>query len=378
MSIFGLISFTISPIIKSQNVSVYVSPHPDDWQLFMNPNAYHSIKITADKVIFLHITAGDGGSGASPYSIAREEGSKRAIRFMANTFDAGVGSNMNPSIALINGHLIQKYTYQNIIIYFLKLPDGNTDGAGYNTHNFTSLQKLFNGTISSISAIDGSATYNSLNDLETTIKALVESELVSSGNIQFHIADTDFEINRGDHSDHINSSRIMQEVANNIGGVTLYLYEDYISDRKDENVTGDDLLIDLGTWAVTTSGLSDNNANGTWNIGHNGWLGRQYFRVVSSNSNNIPLARDDFESINVDETLSGIVYGNDSGLGDIPISYSITSNVSNGELLFNTNGTYTYTPNFGYIGQDNFSYTVCDGNGECSSASVSITIHSIN
>jgi hypothetical protein len=40
-------------------------------------------------------------------------------------------------------------------------------------------------------------------------------------------------------------------------------------------------MIDVGTWAATASGLSDNLAKATWEPGHNAWLGRSYSRTTT-------------------------------------------------------------------------------------------------
>jgi len=281
MLLIFLLNFTT---LFSQSTSVFVSPHPDDWQLFMNPNAYTDLKNPDEKVIFLHTTAGDGGSGTGTnFYLAREEGSLRAIRFMSNTFTAGIGSDMNKTTVTINGHQILKFSYRNAIAYFLRLPDGNSNGNGYPLHNGASLRKLYNGTIATISAIDGSATYNSLSDLEATIRSIIETEADPFDEISFHLADDDSSINPGDHSDHINSSLILQDVAQSMGGVKMNLYTEYATDFKPQNVLNDDLLINAGTWAATASGISDypyNNSN--WDDIHNVWIGKQYFRTKSS------------------------------------------------------------------------------------------------
>ena len=103
-----LCSLSFVPSICAQNLEIYVSAHPDDWQLFMNPNAYKSVANPENKVIFLHTTAGDAGHGMgfNDYTLAREEGSLRAIRFMCNSLveDAGLGKEMNEEHAKINGH----------------------------------------------------------------------------------------------------------------------------------------------------------------------------------------------------------------------------------------------------------------------------------
>jgi hypothetical protein len=282
-----ILSVAFSSLV-GQTTSVYVIPHPDDWQLFMNPNAYHSIKGPNEKVIFLHITGGDGGAGTSSnFYLARQEGSLRAIRFMSNTFtnQGAPGNNMNETHVTINGHEILKFTYRNAVAYFLRLPDGNYSGNGYPFNNNESLQKLYNGTISGISAIDGSATYSSLSDLQTTLQAIVNAETTAGSSVVFHVADTDHTINPDDHSDHLYCSHLMQDVANNIGGVALNLYTEYYTSSKPQNVFNDDYLVSAGTWAVTASGISDNFFYSSWDNSHNIWLGKQYFRTLPPNNN---------------------------------------------------------------------------------------------
>ncbi len=74
--------------------------------------------------------------------------------------------------------------------------------------------------------------------------------------------------------------------------------------------------------------------------------------------------------------------GNDN---DIPTSGSITAtNPSNGTIVLNDNGTaanpsddnITYVPNPGYSGTDSFEYTVCDTNGNCGTATITVVVTS--
>src|SRR5512144_1026118 len=44
-------------------VAFYFAAHEDDWQLFMNPNAYQDVQRTSTKVVFVYLTAGDAGAG---------------------------------------------------------------------------------------------------------------------------------------------------------------------------------------------------------------------------------------------------------------------------------------------------------------------------
>ena len=284
VSITALYIFLLSFVGRTQVTSVYVSPHGDDWQLFMMPNAYHSIKNEEEKVIFLQTTAADaatGPGGEHPFYLAREEGSMRAIRFVSNTFNTGAdhGADMNMEAVEINGHDIAKATYRNTVSYFLRIPDGNVDGSGYPMYNHECIEKLYNGEVENLSAIDSSTTYLSKDDLINTIEEIVRKESGSSEHFVFHIADTNFEINPGDHSDHIYSSKILQDIAPRFENVTLKYYTGYYTSQLEQNVFDHDYMVSVGAWAVTASGLSDFYHNSTWDDSHNQWLGRQYFRT---------------------------------------------------------------------------------------------------
>ncbi|ACC83035.1 beta strand repeat-containing protein [Nostoc punctiforme] len=51
---------------------------------------------------------------------------------------------------------------------------------------------------------------------------------------------------------------------------------------------------------------------------------------------------------------------------------------SQGSLVNNNNGTYTYTPVQNYYGSDSFTYTISDGQGGSSNATVNLTINQFN
>jgi PKD repeat protein len=58
-----------------------------------------------------------------------------------------------------------------------------------------------------------------------------------------------------------------------------------------------------------------------------------------------------------------------------PNSANENSTPSNGTLDNNGDGTCTYTPNSGFTGPDSFTYQICDLEGLCDTASVSITVN---
>ena len=80
-------------------------------------------------------------------------------------------------------------------------------------------------------------------------------------------------------------------------------------------------------------------------------------------------------TLGVDDLLQ-----NDSDVDGDSLSVNTTpvSDVTNGTLTLNADGTFTYTPNANFNGTDNFTYEVSDGNGGTATASVTITVTPVN
>jgi len=270
------------------SVNVFVVAHQDDWQLFMNPEAFHSMDEPQEKAVFVHITAGDAGlgngGGPTAYYVAREEGALRALRFMANARpDTGLGREMERALVDRAGHELQRISYANSVVYFLRLPDGNFEGPGYETTNWQSLERLRIGAIATIEAVDGSAKYTGWLDLTETLEDIVRSEMRADETLGLHIPQHDAAINPDDHSDHMNTALAMEVTAGQFPCARISRYDTYDTDSRPANVSGTDYLVDVGTWSATASGLSDNYAPSTWDNVHNSWLGRSYSRVELPN-----------------------------------------------------------------------------------------------
>lgn len=282
LSLFGFSFFVIFVPLQAQQTSVFVAAHPDDWQLFMNPNAFHAVSDSNQTVVFLHLTAGDAGSGMgnNNYTIAREEGSKRGIRFLVHAADPQFTSSdgMIESIEDIHNKNILSYRYGNTVSYFLRLPDGNFDGSGYQIHQEKSLRKLFSGDITAIHSVDSLNKY-SRNQLISVIKSIARM-YAPDDSISFHVAETDSLINPRDHSDHLSASRFIQEISVNLPGSRVHLYSEYYTRFLPMNVFPKDYEVSVGTWGATTSGIADFGHYSTWDEIHNSWLGRQYVRVL--------------------------------------------------------------------------------------------------
>lgn len=61
--------------------------------------------------------------------------------------------------------------------------------------------------------------------------------------------------------------------------------------------------------------------------------------------------------------------------GSLTVQANLTTNPANGTLSRAANGDYVYRPNAGFVGSDQFQYSISDGQGGSSSASVKITVN---
>ena len=68
------------------------------------------------------------------------------------------------------------------------------------------------------------------------------------------------------------------------------------------------------------------------------------------------------------------VLTNDTDPENDSLSVTSNSNPTNGSIT-QTGNTFIYTPNSGFSGSDNFSYTISDGHGNNSTANVNITVN---
>ena len=76
--------------------------------------------------------------------------------------------------------------------------------------------------------------------------------------------------------------------------------------------------------------------------------------------NDEPIANVDHFAVVINNTLSGTVVNNDVDIDSGTLTTTIVSTTSSGTLTLNADGTFTYTPNQGFLGVDSFVYTLCD------------------
>jgi hypothetical protein len=286
MKIKFAIAFTLLlgvHLLSAQTTRVFGVAHQDDWQLFMNPNVANSIQSPEDKTVIIHLTAGDAGYGMGndAFYKAREEGALRAVRFLSNIAEdrSKIGDEMSRRVTLIRNHPILTYTYHNTVVYFLRLPDGNGDGSGFELHQQKSLEKFYNRQVVDFKAIDQSTTYTNKEDLLGTLKELIATAHTGT-QLEIHLSELSEDLNVDDHSDHLTASRFISEATTNQFKGEFYYYIDYQSANLESNLERSEILINSGAWGATASGLSDHRHASLWDEYHTTYLDRQYYRVL--------------------------------------------------------------------------------------------------
>ncbi len=269
-------------------VSFYFAAHEDDWQLFMNPNAFDDVMGGARKTVFVHVTAGDAGLGAGsggrghPYYLARENGALQAIRFMVDADKNPIKDTQGP--VNIDGHSVYRVRYGNAVSYFLRLPDGGS-GAGFAGTNFQSLKRFADGAIGAMSAVDGSTSYRNWKDLVDTVQHIISFERGHSPLAQINVADPDPSINPHDHADHLATAKLALDAVKDMSCVKREYYVDYASAKLPANLNAQDRDMKSAVFAVTLEGVIDLDHRTAWHHYDGFYSGREYFRVQQASGN---------------------------------------------------------------------------------------------
>jgi large repetitive protein len=96
--------------------------------------------------------------------------------------------------------------------------------------------------------------------------------------------------------------------------------------------------------------------------------------VILAVINPAPVATDDATATPLDTPVVMGVLGNDADPDGDMLHVSYASDPAHGTVAVNPDGTITYTPDTGYTGPDTFTYTVSDGEGGTSIATVSVLV----
>ena len=97
--------------------------------------------------------------------------------------------------------------------------------------------------------------------------------------------------------------------------------------------------------------------------------------------NDAPVAVADSYSVAEDTVLSTAapgVLGNDTDVDLDPLTATVATPPLHGGVVVNLDGSFTYTPDFNFNGDDSFTYTANDGAGGWDTASVGVTVTPVN
>ncbi|MDO0972856.1 beta strand repeat-containing protein, partial [Mycolicibacterium frederiksbergense] len=100
--------------------------------------------------------------------------------------------------------------------------------------------------------------------------------------------------------------------------------------------------------------------------------------ITVNADNDTPVTANDTFTTDEDTTLTGNVLTNDSDVDGDTLTATLVSGPTNGSVVLNPDGTFTYTPDANYNGADSFTYTATDGTATSSIATMSITVDPVN
>jgi LmbE family N-acetylglucosaminyl deacetylase len=203
---------------STQRYTIVVA-HEDDWQLFMGDRVATGLA-GGDSTTFVYLTAGDDGRD-SLYWRTRERAALQSTRIAIDpSMPALVPSCVD---TVVRQHTIRACSLGNTRSFFLRLPDGRRNGTGFERYGRQSLRKLRSKKISTITAVDRSATYSGWRDLMETVSALIDSNR-HEASIMVHTTDPSVTINPHDHFDHRMAGLLVADVRkSNVWDATYYV-----------------------------------------------------------------------------------------------------------------------------------------------------------
>ncbi len=254
--------------------------HPDDDLLFLNPDILRDIEAgRCARTVF--VTAGEAGEGES-YWAGLEDGIRATYAQMAGVPDDWTAEDAGVTMGRISVHTLTDAPHVSIV--FLRLPDG-FDGGGSAAYGWESLAKLWDGSISTITSVDGAEWYTRDEVLNMLVQ-LMEKFEPTTVRVQDWTTDP---ANLDDHNDHW-ATAVFAQAASGLyeGPHTLLSYEGYPIRNLDQNVFDDELTKTVEafvTFAAYDKYLCTNPEEGCPGYPHDIWLARQYHVNVESTRN---------------------------------------------------------------------------------------------
>ncbi|MEP3225399.1 MAG: Ig-like domain-containing protein [Parasphingorhabdus sp.] len=160
---------------------------------------------------------------------------------------------------------------------------------------------------------------------------------------------------------------------------------------NDSDPDGDPLIVTMatalnGTVTIAPDGTltytPDPDFNGVDTITYvisdgNGGSSTAAVDVTVNAVNDPPVAVDDVATTNEDTPVTIGVLGNDTDIDGDPLTVTAATS-PDGTVVINPDGTITFTPNPDFNGPTTITYTISDGNGGTSTATVAVTVDAVN
>nr|WP_240896554.1 PIG-L family deacetylase [Kineococcus vitellinus] len=249
--------------------------HPDDDLFFQTPDILDDIRAgICHRTVY--VTSGDYAAGPE-YWGSREAGVQAAYAHMAGRADRWTAS---PQV--ISDHPVTVWELAGrpeVSVVFLRIPDGGLEGGGSERYGGVSLQKLYDGRISSISTVDGLAEYTAddLVELIGGIASAQSTEVIRTHDVQGRFGD-------GDHSDHHAVARFVAAAHQQYDMRSrLISYKGYPVAELPPNVAGEDLQRKVDaylTYAPHDPEVPDSQ-DALRDQPEGAWLQRQYAQEIT-------------------------------------------------------------------------------------------------
>ncbi|MES2645956.1 MAG: PIG-L family deacetylase [Bacteroidota bacterium] len=233
-------------------ISFFIIAHADDWQLFMQPFVFDDLVMPGCKVVFIITTAGDAGM-QEKFWRAREEGHKSSVRFCMSAIDTFSEFN---GAKCYNEKNIDYWSLHHSTTFFLRLPDGNLDGSGFDSHDYQSLSKFQLNKINSLTSLDASYNFSNWDEYVKVLATIIscESEGIADKNI--HYLNPDPVPNPGDHADHISTGIAVGQL-NVTKSFKQFLYVGYSIQNLETQLSQSDMFWKVSMFAAYEKAVFD-------------------------------------------------------------------------------------------------------------------------
>ena len=311
------------------------------------------------------------GSDSFTYTIADGNGGTDTV-----TVDVSVGAVNDAPVAA--GDIVTVDEDGSVVTGNVLANDSDVDGDALSVSDFTQPSH-------------GTVTYNNDGTFSYTPDANYNGAdsftyMISDGNGETHTATVDVTVNSVNDAPMTVSETATtnEDTAVTIGNVLA----------NDSDIDGDDLTVDSftqpdhgtvvyngdGTFTYTPEADYNGSDSFTYTVGDgNGGTSVETIDLTVNAVNDAPVATGDTVTVDEDgSVVTGNVLANDSDVDGDALSVSDFTQPSHGTVTYNNDGTFSYTPDANYNGADSFTYTISDGNSETHTATVDVTVNSVN